>query len=914
MKTIHTFAERDAKIAGLHHVVAELNIQVAALNQAIVESDVQIVNLERAEAECREEISSLTQTLSENEREISDARQQLMVATDRYIAVMNSNSMKLTAFARTFRRTIAQGAYLCAAFMRAARSHGVRHAISKAKTYIEREADRPESASEIAVSNQEQYLIRKSVQNGYLTNYLAVGLDASHSELIREQFAVRVTESRKLVIYPLSYSMSLTQRPDHILRNFSESGYWCIVISIDDNPPFIKEISNNIFLTNLFAAVISYFSRSEIVFYITYPFFSYIINHLQKPIVVYDVLDDLSVFSSPCEAMTADHKKLLERADVTLFSSQELFDANRDDVRGHAALVSNGVWAKDFVVDPENAHRKVNFKKYPDEFVIGYHGAITELLDWGLLEQLIQIPRVRLVLVGPVAHFDNVDADISRATQERVLAADQVTHVKTVPYVDLKYYLSGFDAGIVPFVVNEKTHPVSPLKLFEYMAIGLMVFATPTRTLSRYSQFICVDDRAILPERVRAFVNGASNSFAMADYSSVLMDADWGRQLELVISVLEDKKTNSKRSFRKLKTVDITNINFFDWDGVNLYKGGAERYVYDLACMLKDEGWAPRLIQNANRAFECDFRGISVVGVQTDSGHNLRGMSKKFRDECCDADLIIASPADLACEMRGLNVVGINHGIYWDHKFKKLENSNANEYINIFDAIKISSSVVAVDTNFINWVRTYDHGLGSKITYIPNYVDSSHFMPTQKDFEGKIRILYPRRLYEARGIFITLKAFDYLFERHDNIELHLVGQSDSKDEKVVSEFIGKHCGRVLWEELDMDEMPKAYQASHIVLVPTMYSEGTSLSCLEAMATNNVVVATNVGGLPNLVVDGFNGLLISPTVEELIRSIETLLVNRGLMQSMATKGVELSAAFRKERWLARWRSVISDTVK
>ena len=78
-----------------------------------------------------------------------------------------------------------------------------------------------------------------------------------------------------------------------------------------------------------------------------------------------------------------------------------------------------------------------------------------------------------------------------------------------------------------------------------------------------------------------------------------------------------------------------------------------------------------------------------------------------------------------------------------------------------------------------------------------------------------------------------------------------------------------------------------------------------------MATNNAIIATHVGGLPNLVADGFNGFLISPTAEALIRSIESLLVDRGLMQSMASKGIELVAAFEKNRWSCRWRSIITE---
>lgn len=109
----------------------------------------------------------------------------------------------------------------------------------------------------------------------------------------------------------------------------------------------------------------------------------------------------------------------------------------------------------------------------------------------------------------------------------------------------------------------------------------------------------------------------------------------------------------------------------------------------------------------------------------------------------------------------------------------------------------------------------------------------------------------------------------------------------------------------------MDEMHKVYQTSYIVLIPTMYSEGTSLSCLEAMATRNAIIATNIGGLPNLVIDGFNGRLIEPKVESLVEAIESLLGDRRQIAEMAARGVQLVSVFEKGRWVRHWQNVVNE---
>lgn len=362
------------------------------------------------------------------------------------------------------------------------------------------------------------------------------------------------------------------------------------------------------------------------------------------------------------------------------------------------------------------------------------------------------------------------------------------------------------------------------------------------------------------------------------------------------------------------RRVDILNFNFFDWDGVALYKGGAERYIYDLSLLLKGMGWSPRILQRANRAFLVDYRGIPVVGVEITGEYNFCNLSARYAELCKDADLVIASPLELACKLYGLKVIGINHGIHWDNQSRNLRNYHIQNYQDIFDGLEIAHTVVAVDTNFINWVRTYSYSMSRKIKYLPNYFDAQKFRPADKDFSGRIRVLYPRRLYAPRGVFLVFEAFEYLLSTYRFLELHLVGQADAHVIPIVNEFIKRFPNQVIWEELDMDEMYQAYEKSHIVIIPTMWAEGTSLSCIEGMATNNAIIATNVGGLPNLVIDGYNGLLISPTSQELQHAVEYLLHNRYLISKLASNGLEVAKAFEKKKWEERWTKVIKSATE
>jgi glycosyltransferase involved in cell wall biosynthesis len=142
----------------------------------------------------------------------------------------------------------------------------------------------------------------------------------------------------------------------------------------------------------------------------------------------------------------------------------------------------------------------------------------------------------------------------------------------------------------------------------------------------------------------------------------------------------------------------------------------------------------------------------------------------------------------------------------------------------------------------------------------------------------------------------------------------LVGQTDdSAVKKAVNKLMRKFPQRVTLEEYAMEDMHKAYDKSHIVLIPTMYAEGTSLSCLEAMATNNALVATNIGGLPNLVVNGYNGSLIEPSTKDLEIAVEELISDRARLKQLAANGREFVEVFEKSRWDEQWKKILKEII-
>ncbi|MBS4068887.1 MAG: glycosyltransferase family 4 protein [Sulfurimonas sp.] len=362
----------------------------------------------------------------------------------------------------------------------------------------------------------------------------------------------------------------------------------------------------------------------------------------------------------------------------------------------------------------------------------------------------------------------------------------------------------------------------------------------------------------------------------------------------------------------KEHVVDIVNVNFFDWNGQTLYKGGAERYVLDLAKLIERSGRKARIIQNANTPFVREYQGLEVIGIPARSGWNFRKLYSHYLTDFDHSGNIIVSPLDIACISSDHNVIGINHGIHWDNVDNYWGFNDNRIRNNIVRSLEHIRCGVCVDTNFINWTRTFDYRLSTKLRYLPNYFDEAQFAPSNKDFsDDEITILYPRRLYAPRGFYLMSNILDALLNKYHNVRIHFVGQALEPETSIINLLVEKYGNAIKWYELEMEQMDKAYLESQIVLVPTVNSEGTSLSCIEALATNNAVIATNIGGLPNLIIDGFNGLLIEPSENALLAALEYLIENRSRRIELAQNGLVVSKAFTKNVWESRWKNIMDE---
>lgn len=353
--------------------------------------------------------------------------------------------------------------------------------------------------------------------------------------------------------------------------------------------------------------------------------------------------------------------------------------------------------------------------------------------------------------------------------------------------------------------------------------------------------------------------------------------------------------------------LSIFSVLFYDAEGREFLHGGAERYLIDLAEVAASKGLDTVVYQASSRGrWTQSYRGLTVHGVPWDFS-DLKELSVALHRAAPPAALNVYSPFVLAAVAVDKPAIGISHGVFWDAPGNHFH-EGANEEL-VLSGLLHCDETVSVDTNTINFVRAIRSGLASDLRYVPNYVSEEFFTAAGPDRDAdEVVIGFPRRLYDARGLGLIERVIPHVLREFPHARFELVGGISAEDRPRLDRLLAEDPRRVTWRQVQPDQMSGVYPGFDIALVPTVHSEGTSLSALEAMAAGNCVVATNVGGLPDIVVDGVSGVLIEPTAEALHEALTSLLDDPDTVRRLGEQARDFARHFSKARWTRSWDAV------
>lgn len=350
---------------------------------------------------------------------------------------------------------------------------------------------------------------------------------------------------------------------------------------------------------------------------------------------------------------------------------------------------------------------------------------------------------------------------------------------------------------------------------------------------------------------------------------------------------------------------------FLDRAGEITIFGGSERYLVELCRLIRTLGHPVTVFQPAGGPpWERSYQHLRIVGVDVNDYFELE---QAVRSRTALPALTIHLAFYTAGPSTVPPAIGISHGVYWDDPYYHEDHDRAQWHqARVLSALEHLDLVVSVDTNTIGWVSATSPRLASKLTYVPNFVDLRAFMPRPRKAStrrGRIAILFPRRLVTPRGFWLMETLVPAVLEAHQQVEFQFVGQAAGEEEVAIRRLMAAYPGRVRWGFLPHHRMPSAYQGTDIAVLPTLSSEGTALACLEAQACGVPVVATRVGGLPNLILDDYNGILVEPNAAAVRAGLERLIRDPGLRHRLAGNALKTVQAFAIDRWRNHWLDIL-----
>ena len=224
------------------------------------------------------------------------------------------------------------------------------------------------------------------------------------------------------------------------------------------------------------------------------------------------------------------------------------------------------------------------------------------------------------------------------------------------------------------------------------------------------------------------------------------------------------------------------------------------------------------------------------------------------------------------------------------------------QYLNLADHIVAVSQAAA---DFMSLLVDY-----VPISVIPNGVDCELFKPRPDVKRSGRRILYVSRLVNRKGPHVLIRAFKRVVGEIPDADLVIVGDGYLGSAlRMMTYDLGLVDSVKFLGDISSERLARIYASSDIFVLPSLHAESFGMVLLEAMASEVPVVASETGGVPEVVKDGDEGILVKPGDEEqLAQAILELLRSEERRSQMAKAG--------RRKVLARydWRIVGEEMLK
>lgn len=334
--------------------------------------------------------------------------------------------------------------------------------------------------------------------------------------------------------------------------------------------------------------------------------------------------------------------------------------------------------------------------------------------------------------------------------------------------------------------------------------------------------------------------------------------------------------------------------------GPYLRFGGVSRYVKDLLSGSEEF----ELFDTARPEKEKIRSGTGYIeAFNTGFIRVLSGLCITARNILRFPIVLMRSEADI------IHICGVSYFPFWENAFyctigRLLGKRITLHYLGAFDqfyepagkihkylirrVLKIPDRIMLLSEKVMNLVSSFI--ATEKLSVLPSSVNTTRFNVPNREFPaipGEVRILFVGGLDPFRkGVYDLLEATKLILPKAPLVKLVMTGGSSfdeveskwkSMDLKNSVEFLG-------W--FDEENLPSLYASCDILALPS-YNEGLPYVIIEALSSGLPIVASRVGGIPEVVSNGENGFIIEPgDIDALSRRFLELIRNTELRISMS----------------------------
>jgi glycosyltransferase involved in cell wall biosynthesis len=333
--------------------------------------------------------------------------------------------------------------------------------------------------------------------------------------------------------------------------------------------------------------------------------------------------------------------------------------------------------------------------------------------------------------------------------------------------------------------------------------------------------------------------------------------------------------------------------------------GGPASHVYDMVRALSDDGYRVCVVCREDPVSHRLFTETSNYEVLRLKGWDFRSVFsfRKFYGCLTRCDIIHAHTfkvsylMDLARRFSSQKLVSTLHSYFVEEELGRGKNFiqiGLDKFIEK-RVVTNSDAIITVDNRIAKWVSV-KYGIAVN-AIVKNSLYMQDYSNLQNITKDEYTVVCPRHLYPKNGVHIAVEAMRLLMMKGVNLKLIIVGEGPERNR--IERMLDKYELRknvLLLGNHPRSRTVRLIAHSTLTLVPSIplrgVEEATSISVLESMAVKTPVVASNIGGLKELIKHGETGFLVEPGVpKQLADAIELLLVDTAKRKALGKRAYD-----------------------